>query len=89
MELLVFVVALCVLSVLALRFGHDSRPAISSKEAGFAALGYTWSSRPTNRPRRLGRRLSTHPVRHQLASGLYRVANWLYPVEPVSSSVSR
>lgn len=39
MELLVFVLALAVLSVLAIRYGHDSRPGPESKEEALADLG--------------------------------------------------
>jgi hypothetical protein len=39
MELIVFVVALCILGVLAQRFGHDSRMPADSKEETLANLG--------------------------------------------------
>src|SRR6266851_814781 len=39
MELIVFVVALCILGVLAQRFGHDSRMPADSKEQTLANLG--------------------------------------------------
>jgi hypothetical protein len=38
-ELMIFVSGLCVLAVLALRFGHDSRPPAHSKELDLANLG--------------------------------------------------
>ena len=39
MELIVFVVALCILGVLAQRFGHDSRMPADSNEQTLAELG--------------------------------------------------
>jgi len=39
MELLIFVAALCVLSLLAMRFGYDSRPTPESKEEIQANFG--------------------------------------------------
>ena len=39
MELIVFVIALCILAVLAQRFGHDSRMPADSKEQTLAELG--------------------------------------------------
>lgn len=43
-ELMIFVVALCILGVLAIRFGHDSRLPVSSKEQDLANLGLSWRS---------------------------------------------
>ena len=44
MELIVFVGALCIAGVLAMRFGHDSRLAAYSKEQDLANLGLSWGS---------------------------------------------
>jgi hypothetical protein len=41
MEVLLFVIALAVLAVLALRFGYDSRESAYSKEEASARLGLT------------------------------------------------
>jgi hypothetical protein len=43
-ELMILVIGLCVLGVLALRFGHDSRPLAHSKELDLANLGLSWPS---------------------------------------------
>jgi hypothetical protein len=42
MELLVIVVALCVLGLLAAHFGYDSRDGLRSREEEAAAAGMTW-----------------------------------------------
>jgi hypothetical protein len=42
MELLVFVIGLCVLGYLATRFGYDSRAVPYSKEEDLARLGVIW-----------------------------------------------
>src|SRR6266851_5412144 len=39
MELIIFIAALCVVGVLATRFGYDSRPTAHSKEEDLASLG--------------------------------------------------
>jgi hypothetical protein len=44
MELLICVAGLCLLSVLALRFGVDSRPRAYSPEEEYARLGMTWDA---------------------------------------------
>ena len=48
MELIIFVLALVVVAGLAMRFGHDSRETVSSKEQTLAELGLArdrpWSS---------------------------------------------
>jgi hypothetical protein len=41
MELLLFVLALIVMSVLAIRFGQDSRPTVDSKEQTWSRFGTT------------------------------------------------
>jgi hypothetical protein len=45
-ELLVIVFALCVLGMLAARFGHDSRDGLRSPEEEAAATGMIWDARP-------------------------------------------
>jgi hypothetical protein len=42
MELLIALVALIAFSLAAARWGYDSREAAPSREAWFAAHGYTW-----------------------------------------------
>jgi hypothetical protein len=44
MELLIMIVGLCLLAILALRFGSDSRPRAYSDEEHFARLGMTWDA---------------------------------------------
>jgi hypothetical protein len=39
MELLLFALAVAVLAILAMRFGHDSRPSVYSKEEESASPG--------------------------------------------------
>ena len=39
MELIIFIAALCVVGLLAMRFGYDSRPTAYSKEEDLASLG--------------------------------------------------
>jgi hypothetical protein len=80
MELLLSVVALIVLAVLAMRYGHDSRTGIQSKEHQLACFGMTWPGgvpvplvRPLSRRRR---------VRRKLARGLLALADWLSPGTP-------
>ena len=46
MELLVIVFALCVLGLLATRFGYDSRDGLRSREEEAAAAGMFWDARP-------------------------------------------
>jgi hypothetical protein len=43
-ELLIFVIALCIVAFLATRFGYDSRASAWSKEAELGAHGVTWES---------------------------------------------
>jgi hypothetical protein len=79
MELILLVAGVCLLGVLAARFGADSRPPHRSAEDRLAGFGFTWQGRPGTRARaRL--RTATYPLRHQLAAVLYRLADWLYPV---------
>lgn len=44
MELLIIVAGLCLLAILALRFGSDSRPRAYSEEEHYARLGMTWDA---------------------------------------------
>jgi hypothetical protein len=46
MEALIFVAALVTLSLLALRFGTDSRPTLWSEEHRLAARGMVWDAKP-------------------------------------------
>jgi hypothetical protein len=79
MELILIVAGFSVLGVLAARFGYDSRPTHHSDEDRLAGFGFAWQGRPGTRVR--GRlRTATYPLRHQLAAALYRLADWLYPV---------
>ncbi len=79
MELILLVAGLCLLGVLAVRFGYDSRPTYHSAEDRLAGFGYAWQARPGTRVRaRL--KTATYPLRHQVAAALYRLADWLYPV---------
>jgi hypothetical protein len=43
-ELIIFVGALCIVSGLAMRFGHDSRIPAHSKEQDHANLGLSWGA---------------------------------------------
>ena len=45
MELLIIVIALCLLDVLASRYGHDSRDRVRSAEERFSAQGLDWAAR--------------------------------------------
>jgi len=44
MELIIFVGVLCIVGLLARRFGEDSRPLAHSKELDLANLGLSWPS---------------------------------------------
>lgn len=44
MELLVIVLALCILDLLAVRYGYDSRIQLRSREEDAAAAGMTWEA---------------------------------------------
>jgi predicted phage tail protein len=45
MELLIIVIALCLLGLLANRFGHDSRERLRSAEERLSAHGFSWAAR--------------------------------------------
>ena len=63
MELIIFIAALCVVGVLATRFGYDSRPTAHSKEEGLASLGLSWDQAGTtlrDTPREAARLQSDH-----------------------------
>jgi hypothetical protein len=46
MELLVIVFALCMLGLLATRFGYDSRDGLRSREEDAASTGMIWDAHP-------------------------------------------
>lgn len=76
-ELLAFILILCVLALLAARFGVDSRDlGLVSAEQCMARRGLTWGGMPMRVARR---RRWTHTFRHPMAVVLYRVAHWLAP----------
>jgi hypothetical protein len=89
MEILGLIVGLCGLGVLAMRFGRDSRGTLRSEEQRLASLGMAWDGKPgaawrSARVNGVVRvpsrdRMAAHPVRHRLAAGLYRLADWLDP----------
>jgi hypothetical protein len=86
MELLFSVVVLIVFAVLAVRYGHDSREVIQSKEAQLAWFGMQWpagrtmpSVRPLSRRRR---------VRRRVARALLALAEWLSPGTPAALRTS-
>jgi hypothetical protein len=99
MELLICILGLCLLSVLALRFGVDSRPRPSSPEEEYARLGMTWDGAEQHLidPRRDA---AVWRVAHQAAPrrpaawrratarGLRSVAAWLSP-EPAERGAAR
>ncbi len=75
---MVFFAILCLLAVLALRFGYDSRDlGFRSDEHRQARFGMAWGRLP--KPRALPRPRLAHAVRHPIAAALYRTANWLAP----------
>ena len=59
MELIIFIAALCVLGILAVRFGYDSRPTAQSKEEDLASLGVT---SPARQPIRRSKVISTSQI---------------------------
>ena len=85
MEFLVSVLVLIVLAVLALRYGHDSRDMMQSKEQQLACFGMQWPAYggvPVPRPvKRLGQR---RRVQRRVARGLLALAEWLSPGTPAS-----
>jgi hypothetical protein len=86
MELVFIVIALIVFAVLAVRYGHDSREVIQSKEAQLAWFGMQW---PAGRPTPLVRQLSrTRRVRRHLARALLALAEWLSPGTPAALRTS-
>jgi hypothetical protein len=74
MALILFVVALVMLAILALRFGYDSREVAQSKELELARLGMKWTD-----PIVLRRGGPVRRVRRQLARKLFDLAEWLSP----------
>jgi len=91
MEIFGLILGLCGLGVLAIRFGRDSRATLQSEEQRLASLGLAWDGKPSTtppNPRANGAVRSSqatpspvvaHAFRHRLATGLYRLADWLYP----------
>jgi hypothetical protein len=89
MEILGLIFGLCGLGVLAMWFGRDSRATLRSDEQRLAGLGMAWDGKPgaawrSARANGVVRvpsrdRVVAHPLRHRLATGLYRLADWLYP----------
>jgi hypothetical protein len=77
MELVAFILILCMFAWLSARFGVDSRElgAISPEEV-LARHGYAWGGKPIRMTRR---RNWTHALRHPVAMLLYRLAHWLAP----------
>jgi hypothetical protein len=59
MELIIFIAALCVVGILAVRFGSDSRPTAQSKEEDLASLGVT---SPARQPMRRSKVISTSQI---------------------------
>lgn len=49
MELAAFIVGLCLIGILAMRFGYDSRSAPYSKEHEMAGYGVRWEVHPRHR----------------------------------------
>jgi len=82
MELLLCVGLLITLAVLALRYGHDSRDTIHSKEQQLACFGMAW---PGGVPMPLVRPLSRRRrVRRKLALALLAFAEWVSPGTPAA-----
>jgi len=82
MELLFCVATLVILALLAVRYGHDSRDTMHSKEQELACFGMAWPggvpvplARPVSRRRRL---------RRKLALALLAFAEWLSPGTPAA-----
>ena len=71
MELLIVVSALCLLGVLANRYGHDSRPRLSSDEERLSAQGFAWGSQAE--PHVAAPYVTARPVRLALLS---RMPHW-------------
>lgn len=82
MELLFSVISLIVLGLLAVRYGHDSRDTIPSKEQQLACFGMAW---PGGAPVPLVRPVSRRKrVRRKLALALLAFAEWLSPGTPAA-----
>jgi hypothetical protein len=80
-EILAAVAAACGLGIVSVRYGRDSRDTLLSREHELAAMGFVWDGRPGRQSRRVAPSSvgATHPIRHRLAAGLYRTAEWLHP----------
>jgi hypothetical protein len=80
MDLVLVVIGLIVLNVLALRYGHDSRENLQSKEQELACFGMKWPAYDVKLVER-------YRVRRRIARMLYALANRLSP--EVSKSPAR
>jgi hypothetical protein len=74
MGLLIYVIALVILDVLALRFGYDSREMAQSKEQELARFGVKWTD-----PIKVRRAGLVRRARRRVARKLYDAAEWLSP----------
>src|ERR671939_323174 len=91
MELLLFVLVVCVIGILATRFGYDSRAVPYSSEHQFARYGMVWEvhnarfddlRRETRVWRLLQEDRPSRPrvhLRRRLAAALRALARWLSP----------
>ena len=66
MQLLIIVAALCLLGLLANRYGSDSRHGLSSDEERLSAQGFVWGSH--TQPPAAARRVAARPIRLALLS---------------------
>jgi hypothetical protein len=78
MEFLLVVVGLIGFTVLAIRYGHDSRDTFVSAEHMQAGLGLTWDGNPA-RMARYRPAVPQRRLRHHTAVALYRFADWVQP----------
>jgi hypothetical protein len=85
MELIIFVAALCVVGVLAMRFGYDSRPSAHSKEEDLAGFGVSrdhpgttrYETQPPAAVMRLDQSNKTSPARQAIRRSVGRVLHAL------------
>jgi hypothetical protein len=71
MELLIVITTLCLLGVLANRFGHDSRDRLRSDEERMSAQGFAWGSQAEARA--AAPRVAERPIR---LARLSRMPRW-------------
>ena len=76
MEVVLLLISLCVLAVLALRFGRDSRPSIYSREEQQAAHGLVWNGAPGGIRRRLPPNWQMVCTSRRMASRTRSVMAW-------------